>query len=199
MINTQRLRCMIGWLGMALPWIVVLLLWAFPESISVTYYEAATITPFMIVLGSASFLLISYKGYELWDDMINTFAGIAGLAVCLFPCGNATFDKVGTFQIPQQGSAVIHNIAAVYFFGLLAYNSFFLFTKTDGHMTKQKKARNVIYKICGVGMIGSFALMLLPHFHIKIWLAEALALFFFGVSWLTKANTYKWLFSERTQ
>ena len=35
-INTARLRAMIGWLGMLLPWIVVLLTGSFPPSISAT-------------------------------------------------------------------------------------------------------------------------------------------------------------------
>ena len=86
-INTARLRAMIGWLGMLLPWIVVLLTGSFPPSISATWYTNAC-TPFMIILGSASFLLISYKGYEPIDDIILTCSGIAGLMICLFPCKN---------------------------------------------------------------------------------------------------------------
>jgi hypothetical protein len=180
-----------------LPWIVAALLWAIPVSISATYYEAPTITPFMITLGAASILLIAYKGYDLQDDIINTLAGVAGLLVCLFPCGNAALERVGTFQVPQNVSGTIHNVAAIVFFGLLAYNSLFLFTKHGIGMTADKKARNVIYIICGIGMVASFALLLLPPFRIKIWLVEALALFFFAVSWLTKASAYRWLFADK--
>ena len=149
----------------------------------------------MIVLGSACFLLHSYKGYELIDDIINSLAGLFGLLVCLFPC-NKGLPIVGTFQVPVGISDIIHLVAAVLFFGLLAFNSLFLFTKTSGNMTPSKKKRNVIYRICGVGMLASFAIMLLPAFTIRIWLIEALALLFFGVSFLTKANCYKWLFAE---
>ena len=60
-------------------------------------------------------------------------------------------------------------------------------------MTKKKKIRNVIYRICGVGMIGSFAILLLPEFYIKVWLTETIALFFFALSFLTKADIYPWL------
>jgi hypothetical protein len=93
-------------------------------------------------------------------------------------------------------SVCIHYIAAVGFFGLLAVNSLFLFTKTSGNMTQNKKARNIIYRICGIGMVASFGLLLLPVFHIRIWLIEAISLFFFGISFLTKANCYKWLFAD---
>ena len=194
-INTLRLRAIIGWLGMLLPWIVVILIQYFPASISATWYTNAC-TPFMIILGSASMLLICYNGYTKVDDIILTCAGIAGLLICLFPCETDVPMKVGTFMIDSDISAIIHNISAVIFFALLSYNSFFLFTKSSGDMTKNKKIRNVIYRICGIGMMASFTLILLPEFHIKMWLVEAIALFFFGISFLTKADIYPWLFCD---
>ena len=199
MINTKGLRCWIGGLGGALPFIVAALLWKIPESISATYYEPQTITPFMITLGAASVLLIFYTGYDLQDNLVNTAAGVFGLLVCLFPCGNAALDKVGTFQVPQGISGTVHNVAAVLFFGLLAYNSLFLFTKHGEHMTPEKKKRNVVFIVCGVGMVASFALLLLPPFRIKIWLVETFALFFFAVSWLTKACAFSWLFADKEE
>ena len=195
-INTIRLRAMIGWLGMLLPWIVVLLVQYFPPSISATWYTNAC-TPFMIILGSASILLICYKGYTKFDDILLTCSGIAGLCICLFPCAVSEFPgAVGTFLIDSAISAKIHNASAIIFFGLLAYNSFFLFTKSSGDVTINKKIRNIIYRICGVGMIASFLLLRLPYFPIKIWLVETIALFFFGVSFLTKADIYPWLFCD---
>ena len=195
-INTLRLRAMIGWLGMLLPWIVVLLILDFPESISATWYTNAC-TPFMIILGSASFLLICYKGYDKIDDILLTCSGIAGLGICLFPCSVAEVPgNVGTFLIDSEISSIIHTVSAIIFFGLLAYNSFFLFTKSSGEMTRNKKIRNIIYRVCGVGMIASFLLLLLPSFPIKIWLVETIALFFFGVSFLAKADIYPWLFCD---
>ena len=192
-INTIRLRALIGWLGMLLPWIVVMLIGYIPPSISATWYTNAC-TVFMIVLGSASILLISYKGYEKIDDILLTCSGIAGLGVCLFPCKiSSVKGDIGTFLIDSEISSTIHFISAIIFFALLAYNSFFLFTKGAGEMTKKKKIRNVIYRICGVGMIGSFAIMFLPYFRIQVWLTETIALFFFGISFLTKADIYPWL------
>ena len=195
-INTIRLRALIGWLGMLLPWIVVLLIGYFPGSISATWYTNAC-TPFMIILGAASVLLICYKGYTKFDDILLTCSGIAGLLICLFPTSSAAFPgKVGTFMLDRELSATIHNCSAVVFFLLLAYNSFFLFTKSSGKMTRNKKIRNVIYRICGIGMIASFLLLLLPPFPIRIWLVETVALFFFAISFLTKADIYPWLFCD---
>ena len=197
MINTVRLRCTIGWLGILLPWLIVLLLCAFPQSISATYYTYEAGPVFMIVLGSASFLLFSYKGYEKVDDVINSLAGLLGLLICLFPCKYPLLDRVGTFQIPSAISGIIHDISAVGFFALLSYSSLFLFTKGSDNPTKNKKRRNVIYRICGVGMMCSFLILLLPEFYIQTWLVEAIALFFFGISFLTKADYYPWLFADK--
>ena len=200
MINTIRLRCTIGWLGLLLPWFVVLLLWQFPQSISATYYTYEAGPVFMIILGSASFLLFSYKGYERHDDIINSIAGLFGLMICLFPCKSTDLEFTGTFQLPAQVCDILHFCGAIGFFVLLAYNSLFLFTKhaPDG-MTRNKKIRNVIYRVCGIGMIAAFSILLLPKFRIQIWLVEMIALFFFGISFLTKADCYPWLFCDKKE
>lgn len=212
-IDTARLRKMVGWLGMLLPIIVLMLCLVFqcvpgghyfPDSISATYYYAPTVAPFMIILGAAGILLMCYRGYAPIDGVINTLTGIAAECICLFPCANYRFNKVGTFQLPQEVSGWIHNGAAVLFFGLLAYNVLFLFTKSGDVVTANKKKRNIIYRVCGIGMIVSLlAIVLVNIFAIwaGIWLVEAAALFFFGIAFLTKADVYPWLFcdSKNTQ
>ena len=202
-INTRRLRCIIGWLAILLPWIVALVIGFFPSSISITFYEFLTASPiFMIVLGSASILLICYKGYEKVDDILNTIAAICGLGVCLFPTAHWQYPIVTIFSIPSNVSSIIHMTVAIIFFVLLAINSLFLFTKTNvpkDQLPKRKKIRNIIFRVCGIGMIASFGLLLLPAFYIQIWLVEAIALLFFGVSWLTKANCYPWLAADKKE
>jgi hypothetical protein len=101
--------------------------------------------------------------------------------------------------LPANVSGIIHNISAVVFFGLLAYNVLFLFTKSSGEMTGNKKKRNLIYKICGIGMMVSLlAIVVVAIFNIwaGTWLVEAVALFFFGIAFLTKADVYPWLFCD---
>ena len=160
----------------------------------------------MGILIAASILLMCYRGYEKTDDVINTLTGIAGLCICLFPCSNPEMyakglipEYVGTFQLPVGVSGWIHNIAAVVFFGLLAYNVLFLFTKSSGIMTENKKKRNLIYKICGIGMVVALlAIVVVSIFSIYAgtWAVEAVALFFFGIAFLTKADVYPWLFCD---
>ena len=214
MINVLKLRKILGWLGMMLPFIVAALYMIFeasafvlPHSISATYHVASCVTPFMIILGSAGVLLICYDGYDKQDKIICTIAGIFGLLICLFPCMNLPNDTslpattlIGTFQIPAVVCGWIHNVVAIIFFILLAYNSYFLFTKSSGVMTEEKKKRNLIFKICGIGMVASFVLLLplsLLQVPAAIWIVEAIALVFFGISWLTKAQCYSWLFKDK--
>lgn len=152
----------------------------------------------MIILGMASVLLGCYQGYERLDDIVCFAAGLFGLGICLFPCasGRDVDGFVGTFQTPMHISNVLHTVCAIGFFGLLAFNSLFLFTKSGSVITKEKKKRNVVFRVCGVGMLASFALLALPIPHVTWWV-ELFALVFFGISWLTKANCYSWLFCDK--
>ena len=211
-VNTKRMRIMIGILGMLLPWLVALITLSWPQSISITYYSVFAVGTFMVVLGSAGILLVNYKGYEKIDDITATIAGIFGILICLFPmtCSvksmtpstvvypDAENTAVGIFHLPSTISNIFHCISAFGFFATLAFMSFFLFTKTAGEMTKQKKIKNIIYRVCGVGMLGSFALMLLqfiPGFNCYslTWIVEAIALFFFGASWIVKSDAFPFL------
>lgn len=207
-LDTVRLRKAIGWLGFSLAIIVLLLCiiydcvpgeHIFPDSISATYYYAPTITPFMIILGAASIILVCYRGYTWFDDLINTLTGLFGLGICLFPCYNGKYDLVGTFQVSPRISGHIHNISAALFFILLAYNCLFLFTKSEKEMTRNKKIRNIIYYTCGGGMVLALvAIFLVSKFNIYAgtWAVEAVALAFFGIAFLTKADVYPWLFCD---
>ena len=204
MINTKQLRCLIGGLGMALPIIVVALSliygYGFPDSISETYFIPTCIAPFMIILGSAGMLLVCYRGYNFMDNILNTAAGVFAWGVCLFPCA-AQSGRIGTFQLDAGTSDIIHMVSALLFFGILAYNSLFQFTRGMPVPTPNKKKRNIIFRICGIGMIASFVLLPITYLDIiniphAIWVIEFIALQFFGISWITKANCIPFLFAD---
>ena len=172
------------------------------DSISMSYWVPTCITPFMIILGAASLLLITYKGYDRTDDVVCTIAGVFGLCICFFPCNSEYIQLdplLGTFMMSPVASGFIHNASAVIFFLLLAYNSLFLFTKSAGEMTDAKKKRNIIFKVCGIGMLVSLSLII-PGMLLKwygwTWFMEMIALSFFGISWLTKSQCYSWLFKD---
>ena len=199
-VDTKRMRIMIGILGMLLPWLVALITLSFPQSISITYYSVFAVGTFMVVLGSAGILLINYKGYSKIDDIMATIAGVFGILICLFPMEYIPDPslKTGVLHLPSNVSNVFHCISAFGFFEVLAFMSFFLFTKTSGEMTKQKKIKNIIYRVCGIGMLVSFLLLLLnliPGVDIYnlTWIVEAIALFFFGASWIVKSDAIPFL------
>lgn len=199
-VDTKRMRIMIGVLGMLLPWLVALITLSWPESISITYYSLFAVGTFMVVLGSAGILLINYKGYAKIDDITATIAGIFGILICLFPMTylDDPSTKTGVLHLPSNISNIFHCVSAVLFFGTLSFMSFFLFTKTSGEMTKQKKIKNIIYRVCGIGMLGSFILMLLKFIpgvdiYNLTWIVEVIALFFFGASWIVKADAIPFL------
>ena len=67
-------------------------------------------------------------------------------------------------------------------------------------MTEKKKKRNIIFKVCGIGMV--IALVgIIPVSVLSIyggtWFVEMIALTLFGISWLTKSNICTWLFAEK--
>ena len=66
-------------------------------------------------------------------------------------------------------------------------------------MTANKKKRNLIYKICGIGMLVALVVIVpvaIFEIYAGTWVVEAVALFFFGIAFLTKADVYPWLFCD---
>lgn len=194
----KRIRNLIGFLGIALPWLALISTFIYGKfnnlssefwyiySISETYYFSPVLAG---ILSAASFVLICYKGYDWRDELITTISGIFGLIIVLFPCISALESgRVGVFQLDINISNIIHNTAAAIFFILLSINSLFLFTLGDSN-TKQKKKRNLIYRICGIGMAISALLILFP-IPGKFFITEAIALTFFGISWLVKGEAF---------
>ena len=196
----KRIRNYAGFLGAVLPWLSLfgsaIYRGTSPSwddfSISATYYVCPALAA---ILTSASIVLMCYDGYDKWDSMVTTISGVFGLCIVLFPCNcDVAGDYVGFFQLPVKVSSVLHCTSAVIFFCLLAYNDLFLFTKHELEVTDKKKIRNIVYVVCGIGMLCAMVLMPLPiHFPAKTWWVEMIALTFFGISWLTKGGAFKFL------
>lgn len=200
----KRIRNYAGLLGMLLPWVSLVgalivnritpLGDGFWNSLSIseTYFVTPALTG---ILTTASIVLMCYDGYDLQDNLITTLSGVFGILIVLFPCDCPIApDYIGFFRLPCKLSLKIHCVVAAIFFCLLAYNSIFLFTKHGSSVTKKKKVRNMIYRICGTGMIAGMIVMALPlDFSYKIWVCEMIMLSFFGISWLIKGGAVGWL------
>ena len=202
----RRVRNLAGFLGMILPWLsligasIVAKTVGVPDdfwrtlSISATYY----ITPFLTgILTAAAIVLMCYDGYDWRDNVVTTVSGVFGIMIVLFPCNcTVATDYVGAFQLPVSVSNFVHCFSACAFFILLSINSLFLFTLGESG-TKMKKIRNIIYRVCGIGMLSALILMVLPiNFFAKTFIVEAIALTFFGISWLVKGQVFN-LFSDK--
>jgi hypothetical protein len=190
-VSYLTLRRVVGALGVALP--VVVALWglalctcgALQPSIS-DYYGLRTRDAFVGILFTIGWFLFTYKGYDRTDD-------IAGNLACLFALGVALFPNSGTSL-----EKTVHFGSAFALFLVLAYFSLFLFTKSGGNPTLQKRTRNRVYKTCGVSILMCIALIGFYYWRLSdtavasakpvFWL-ESLALWAFGFSWFVKGET----------
>ena len=201
----RRMRNWAGALGGLLPLLSLVEAWIWSSvqdapdgfwyglSISETYYVGPALAG---VLVAASLVLVCYEGYGKIDKWVTTASGVFGLMIVVFPCSCSVAPaRTGFFQLPVGASNVVHSVSAVVFFALLAFNDVFLFTRTDRDRVEgRKKARNIVYYVCGAGMaLGALLLVLPVSFPAKIWWAEAVMLLFFSFSWLTKGGAFPFL------
>jgi hypothetical protein len=198
------LRKAIGILGVSFPFILffgcLLSGYCKPFQGSVScYYHTPMRNVFEGVLWIFGTFLLFYR-YEKVDNIATTCAGICALGVALFPC---LMNNCGC-EPGEDGDKLIGNIHLAFagtFFIILGGVSIFLFTKRDPALkpTARKLMRNKIYIVCGILMWLSIVLcavyiFLLQHkfealdaIHPITWL-EAVALWSFGLSWLTKGE-----------
>jgi hypothetical protein len=199
-ISYLTLRKVIGLLGLALPFLAMVgarLLFDTGLQVSLSaYYHTGMRDVLVGVLFAIGFFLGGYKGYERKDDLAGDLGAVFAVGLALFP-----IDRPGEpCDTGCRVSSFLHNGFAALLFLTLAYFSLFLFTKTDPTKTptRQKRRRNVVYRVCSVTMLACIALIgvlvLLPDLRAALeeytpvlWL-EALTVAAFGVSWLTKGE-----------
>jgi len=199
------LRIVVGILSIILP--IVMLIGSnlffkcnsVQESIS-AYYHTAMRDIFVGIISAISVFLFTYKGYERKDDIVGNFASVFAIGVAFFP---SSYFGIKTSCIPQHIDNgifdILHLISAALLFLMLAYFSFFLFTKSSPNPTSQKLKRNVIYRVCGILILICIVLLAIYFLYLRdrfpslislnpiFWL-ETVALWSFGVSWLTKGE-----------
>ena len=205
-------RRLIGVLGILLPFILLFggcVFGGFPVRQSISSYYYTNMRDFFIgLLFAISMFLITYKGYEVIDNIITSLIGIAGLGIALFPSIDESnvIPFTGIFQLDPAVSYPVHVVCASLFFILLAVNSIFLFTLPWGQgaeKTKNKKIRDGFYIGCGVVILVSLVLIAVLYFLMGvdalrqsylILLLESIMLVAFGISWLVKGET---IFKDR--
>ena len=200
----KNLRLFIGILGMALPVILVVGGLFYPGHTvqhSVSHYYHTDLRDVLVgTLASASILFMTYSGYGIIDVILTLAIGVAGFGVILFPC--PTFPEmpqavVGVFRLTQEVSGPIHFGCAGAFFLFLALNSIFLFTLSNKKaMGDAKRARNIVYVVCGVAILACLATLLVLDLVANDFFGtssialvfEAIMLLAFGFAWLVKSD-----------
>lgn len=198
-----KLRKSVGYIGILLPFILLLGLATFnlfienitdpkfhyPESISHYYYSIMG-GVFVGSLCAVALFMFYYSGYTKRDNITGHLAGFFALGVAWIP----------TTEVGVSVTGYMHYVSAALFFACLAYFSIKLFTKTkEGEEpSPEKLKRNKVYRACGWFMVFclfsmafySFVLekYLDIHIHYFIYVGETLSLLAFGVSWLTKGG-----------
>ncbi len=203
-ISYLTLRKAVGFLGITFP--IVLFLGSilfgacegFQDSIS-DYHNTNMRDVFVGILSAIALFLFAYTGYDDLDYWMSKAAGIFGFMVAIFP--DALDDNECTIYVKQiipDWMATVHFISAALFFLVLAYFCIFLFTKSKGEPTPEKKKRNIIYKICGYTMIVCLVLLALYFFipafkdaletFKPVLILEVVMLWAFGLSWVVKGE-----------
>jgi hypothetical protein len=189
-VSYLTLRRAIGALGIGMP--VVLFVWGglsqhiWLASIS-AYYALRTRDVLVGCLFTIGCFLFTYRGHDRHDDIAAHAAGTCAILVALLP---------STHPGAQH---VLHFVFAAALFLLLAYISYFRFTRQDDEPTDAKLKRNRVYRWCAVAMLVSVALI--PVVDIAglaarlvsirpVFLLETAALWAFGFSWVVKGGTF---------
>ena len=205
-ISYLNLRLGLGFVGFFLPIILVAGSWGLADCTqlqpSISHYYYTIMGDYFVgSLCAVSMFLFFYKGLDKIDGFIANCAAILALVVAFFPT-NPSVDSVCQYIYTNSNTPVnaVHYSAAALLFASFAYFSIFLFTKTDPtkEMTPHKKMRNHIYVTCGSIIIVCVALIAVYNFvgNLEIILAkykptlilESIALFAFGISWITKGE-----------
>jgi len=193
-ISFFTLRKLVGWLGLTLPFVLVLGSFILDHTnhvqISVSaYYHTSMRNGLVGILCGVALFLLCYHGYKWYDSLLSKAAGVFALGVAFFPTSAS--------EVKDDIISKLHYITSGVFFVILACMSIFLFTKSGGTKTPEKKNRNRLYRVCGIGMlicVAGIPLDSLPAIHDRIiflkptLILEAAGLIFFGVSWLTKGE-----------
>ncbi len=208
-LSHLTLRRNLGLLGLFLPLLVfVINQFVLLPSISHYYYSHSNVM-FIGVLFSFGLFLFSYKGYPkekkewLSDNLLTNFAGVCIVIVAFIPTTKA--GCVNLLNAPNQHNDAfwgnVHLVCAAIFFVIMAWMSWFHFTKSDGVFEdekdrKVKNRRNLIYKIGGAGVIASLLFIVVFGFNDRLYISdhtvfigETGALIFFGTSWLVKSKS----------
>jgi hypothetical protein len=197
-ISYLTLRKTLGWLGITLPYVVILgQAWLLHGELkgSLSGYHHTGMRDWLVgsLCAIAAFLL-SYRGYDRLENRLTNTAGASALGVAFFHTrpdegATATDDVLATLHVPS----------AAVMFGCLAWMSWeFAKPKPDGapaDRDQQEWWKRQVYRVCALVIAGSMVgiavlgpIRAAAPYRPALWL-ESLAVMAFGLSWLVKGLT----------
>lgn len=189
----RALRLLMGFIALAPPFVVSLLSSTPLSSISASYYTEAR-DAFVGMLFVVSAFLWADKGHSLREAYASKIASLEAVFVAIFP----TSCDVCQTEI----ESIIHYVAAVSLFAMLAYFCFGPFRKNTKGQGGKKGRRSKIYFTCGWIMVGCMLIVgvleltisdeTIKALSITYW-AEAIALGAFGVAWILAGKYFRLL------
>lgn len=199
------LRKAVGFIAMALPFVLLLVQGGGLGSVSEGYYTAGSAL-FVAGVCSIGIFLLMYRGFDIRDRIASFIAGAAALVVGQVPCGcgkESGPEFLWGWGPTYVGSAwpIVHLLAAAVLFGVLALFCLWLFPMSDApsHANRKKAQRNFTYYLCG-SVIAGCLLALSVHFAFVRWLGpsgvfwlESVMLLAFGLSWAVKGEAIVFL------
>jgi hypothetical protein len=205
-ISFRTIRRAVGWLGIALPIAMFVGTWVIggcstlKPSIS-DYFYTIMGSVLVGVLCAVALFQLTYKGPAPIDGILSSTAAIFALGVAFFPCNisGGHYDCNIICRQPDELRNTVHYISAGGLFVVQAIMSAWLFRRTNkpGTMGLQKEARNKVYLICSIIMIGAMTTMFVfmvtglteKYYAFRpTFVLETVTLWAFGVSWLVKGE-----------
>jgi asparagine N-glycosylation enzyme membrane subunit Stt3 len=209
------LRKAIGLLGISLPILCLLGSLRYENNIlpSISHYYHSTVNIFFAsILFLLAIFLWTYNGDDKYERAICKTLAIMALLIVFFPTTNSvcipkpcyTESDLRSFVMPaivgKPWIGRIHLFCAFIFFSLLVILIFFKFIIHERKQSSPDIVAIRIYKVCGWGMILSITGIGLAMIFAKnsdnwtlppTFMFESIALVCFGVSWLTKGETFR--------
>lgn len=203
----RRLRRAIGYLGIALPVLLVGLsfipFFETPVQPSISdYYYTNLRDIFTGTLAAVGLFMICYKGHGNSsllknDQLLTNVAGIMAIGVALIPVSPETEIQHVLSLLPVSYSWLgwVHYAFAALLFGIFALLSINVFTIGQNEAEDIPVSRlneNHIYKFCGIAILVLMVLVPVSEefrlFQYSTLVLESFALFFFGIAWLIKGR-----------
>ncbi len=192
----RALRLLVGIIAFAIAPVVTIIAAKPLASVSASYYTDAhdAFVGMLFVVGA---FMWAYNGHSPKQAAASKVASVAAICVALFPTSCPTCETGPT--------AVVHTVAAIGLFLILAYFCFGPFREKTKGQGGKKRRRSGIYFACGSVMVVAMLAGLIAKITMDkdvindlgiIYWVEAVALGAFGIAWIVAGKSLGFLVDD---